>query len=79
MCKSGGVCENHAVEKGTISALARRQRKTKKTLLDLAGRRTFRLDADWLAVKLDGPSLSQSAAERFLRYELSPHGEQPTG
>ena len=79
MCKSGGLCENRAIETGTSQHLLEDKRKTMKTLLDLAGRRTFRLHADWLAVKLGGPSLSQSAAERFLLYERSPHGEQPTG
>ena len=44
--KSGGLHEKHVVELGilgTISAFAYRHRETKKTCVEVAGRRTFRI------------------------------------
>jgi hypothetical protein len=48
--KSRGLHEKHAVATwnlGTISAFALRQRKTKKTCVEMAGRRTFRMRTDY--------------------------------
>jgi hypothetical protein len=48
--KSGGLREKHAVATwnlGTIPAFAYRQRKTKKTCDEMAGRRTFRMHTDY--------------------------------
>jgi hypothetical protein len=48
--KSGGLHERHAVATwnlGTISAFAYRQRKTKKTCVEMTGRRTFRIHTDY--------------------------------
>jgi hypothetical protein len=44
--KLGGLHEKHAVATwnlGTISAFVWRQRKTKKTCVEMAGHRTFRM------------------------------------
>jgi len=44
--KSGGLHEKHVVatwNMGTISAFAYRHRETKKTCVEVAGRRTFRI------------------------------------
>jgi hypothetical protein len=48
--KSGGLHENHAVPTwnfGTISAFASRQRKSKKTRVEMAGHRTFLMRTDF--------------------------------
>jgi hypothetical protein len=48
--KSGVLHEKHAVATwnlGTISAFAQRQKKTKKTWVEMAGRRTFRMHSDF--------------------------------
>jgi hypothetical protein len=48
--KFGGLHEKHAVATwnlGTISAFALRQRKTKKTYVEMAGRRTFWMYTDY--------------------------------
>jgi hypothetical protein len=48
--KSGGLHGKRAVttlKLGTISAFASGQKKTKKTCIELAGRRTFRMHTDF--------------------------------
>jgi hypothetical protein len=48
--KSDGLCEKHAEATwnlGTISAFAQKQRKTKKTCVEKAVRRTFRMHTDF--------------------------------
>jgi hypothetical protein len=48
--KSGRLHEKHAVATcnlGTIAVFALRQRKTKKTCVEMAGRRTFRMQTDY--------------------------------